>query len=907
MKNVLNLLAVIAVLGSLFAFVSCKTETDSTETEPTYYTVTFDSAGGSEVAPQTIESGKTVTKPAVPTRDGYTFSAWYNGESEFDFATPITKNITLTAHWEKNTVYYTVTYKSDGYGTAPEAISVAENTVLAAEQLPALSDEGAIFKGWYDGEAKAVAGEYAVTKNVTLTALWSDEAAVSYASKFGAVPTTFVAKLNQTLAAENLSSIDCPPYTFAGWFYEKDEDGNGTGEQAKVGEKVTADITLYAKWQTAIIGFETQFGAVSSTNKYTGEKITEAEIPTLSEAGYAFGGWFKDSLQLTSDYTVTADVTFTALWTANTYTVTFSANGGEGTDTTQNFTFGTAQALTQNTFTRTGYSFTGWAKSENATQAEYADEAEFSTPAQNTALYAVWKANEYTITFEANGGNPATATQKVAFGTTAKLEANSFTRAGYRFASWNTAQDGSGASYSDGGDFAVTEANDITLYAQWVEADRFVITYANTRGAANESPTSYRATEGATLSDLTLTGYLFDGWYSSQDTNGNGTGTKISSWAANEKSGDITLYAKWSPRTDTAYTVEHYKENADDDGFSKADGDTENRIGTTDGATSAKAKSYAHFAAEPVTQGTIAADGSTVVKIYYKRDTMTMTLNLDGGTIGGETSATRTGKYGSSYVAVATPAKQGYTFSAWDPALPATLEDGAHTATYTPNTDTPYKVYHYQENADDDGYTLADTENLSGTTATPTSAPAKTYEHFTAEPVTQTAIAADGSTEVRINYKRETVTFTLDLAGGTLDGEDGTVTKTGKYGQTAIINEPTRMGYTFEGWNTVGGTLPSLYEESAEYTALWTGTKVIAVTVDNSDIPVTETVNGSKITFTADDSFEYFKWYLDDERVSYRNVYTIDTATLETGVYTLALEAHKNSNYYSWFAQITVK
>ena len=559
MKNLMRLLAVfVAVIMSVLVF-SCKTETDSTETEPTYYTVSFDSDGGTEVTSQTVESGKTATKPANPTKDGYTFTAWHKGEAEYDFSTPVTSNIILKANWSKNTVYYTITYKSD-YGTIPDTlkngISLAENTILTNKQLPSLSDDNAIFKGWYDGEAKAVAGEYAVTKNVTLTAMWADEATVTYASAFGTVPTSFTAKLNQTLTAENLSSLDCPPYTFLGWFYNKDESGNGTGTQAQIGEKITADTTLYAKWQTATVTFETQFGEVSSMNKYTGEKITESEISTLSETGYTFGGWFIGSAQLTSAYTVTGDVTFTAKW--------------------------------------------------------------------------------------------------------------------------------------------------------------------------------------------------------------------------------------------------------------------------------------------------------------------------------------------------------------------------------TPNTDTPYKVYHYQQNADDDGYTLKDTDNMTGTTATQTNASAKSYEHFMAGTVTQTAIDADGSTEVRINYDRETVTFTLDLAGGMLDGESGTVTKKGKYGQTVLVNAPEKTGYNFLGWNEEGGELPTRYDENATYTAIWSaGIKGITVTVNNADITVTKTVDGSKIIFTADDTFVsyYYKWYFDDEgqssygttsdsicTIKYATPYicTIDTSKLGTGLYTIALEARKNGNYYSWFAQIKV-
>ncbi len=292
---------------------------------------------------------------------------------------------------EPQPTYYTVTYSTE-YGTAPEAISVEENTVLTESQLPALSDGTLVFKGWFDEEAKAVEGEYQVTRNVTLTAHWAATATVSYHSNFGTVPESFDVELNQTLTAGNLADISCSPYTFLGWYYEKDEDNNGSGTPAQTGDEIAADTPLYAKWETATVSFSTGFGTVPSIKKYTGENFSEDEIPSLeARTGYSFDGWFNGSTKLTTDYTVNGDVEFTEKWTAHTYTITFKANGVTGDD----------------------------------------------------------------------------YTQTVTFGTTAKLIANAFTRDGYAFNGWNKATDGSGTTFADEGDFAVTEANDITLYAQW--------------------------------------------------------------------------------------------------------------------------------------------------------------------------------------------------------------------------------------------------------------------------------------------------------------------------------------------------------------------------------------------------------------------------------------------------------
>ena len=808
-------------------------------------------------------------------------------------------------------VTYTVTYLS-AYGTLPDAIkngiSVKENTVLTATQLPVLSDENAVFKGWFDGETKAVAGIYKVTKDVTLRARWDDKATVTYSSLFGTVPTSFEVNLNTEFTDENLQTVECSPYTFLGWFYDKEEGGNGSGIQAAAGDKIQTDVLLTAKWKTATINFETQFGEALPITKYTGQTIGASEIKELSHEGYTFGGWFDGNTKLVADTVVSADVTYTAKWTANTYKVTFKANGGNGSDVEQTFTFDNqASSLTANGFSKTGYSFQGWAASPDSTAVVYTDGQNFSTPARDTTLYAVWKANNYTITFDSNNGTGNTTTQTVTFDKTVKLNAHTFEYHGYSFAAWTENADGSGNSYSDQGDFSVTKDSNITLYAKWIEADRCVISYQNTKGVSHSNPDSYRESEGATISGLALTGYVFEGWYDSCDTNGNGSGNLVTSWCADERTGAITLYAKWSPRTDTAYKVEHYQENADDDEYSLLA--TQNLTGTTDAQTEAAANTYEHFTAQAFVQTAIKPDGSSVVKIYYKRDTVTMNFVLDGGKIGEESSVTKSGKYGETFT-VEDPQKTGWTFASWSPALPQKMDNGTFTATYTANTNTPYKVYHYQQNADDDEYTLKDTDNMTGTTLEQTAATAKTYEHFTAGTVTQKEIAADGSTELSIYYNRETVTFTLVLDGGKLDGDegqDGKILKTGKWGQTVAINKPGKQRCEFLGWNTVGGTLPTLYETSATYTAKWSTTKFISITVMESDVEVTKSVEGNVITFTTEDNQSYgYRWYLDDEEVGYENTFSIDTGTLSKGVYLLVFELTTGDRVYSYSAQIKV-
>lgn len=804
---------------------------------------------------------------------------------------------------------YTVNYQSANYGTIPDSIkkgiSVKADTILNASQLPALTDDNAVFNGWYDGETKAVAGSYKVTKNVTLVASWTDKATISYSSVFGSVPTSLEVNLNHELTAEELTSVSFSPYTFLGWFYSQDENGNGTGIQAQTGDTVRTDISLTAKWQTATISFETQFGGNSSVTKYTGQKISAAEIRQLSQEGYTFDGWYDGSTKLEvgeEGYAVTEDKTFTAKWTPKQFYVVFYKyhNDVNGLTHDQLFTFGTPQNLSLNTFTRSGYDFMGWSLYPASTSTDYLDGQSFSVPAHTTNLYPVWKPKDYKITFEPNGGAESSYEQTVTFKQASKLTANTFTYKGYRFSGWNTAADGSGNAYADEADFALSQADNITLYAQWIEADRYIISYQDTMGADNTNPSSYRASEGATLSDLTLQGYVFKGWYNTRSSIGNDG--KVESWGPDEKSGDIILYARWSPRTDTPYKIQHIVEQADGEQWELIE--TEELTGKTGSTIHPDYHRYPHYKVYSSENDYIWPDGSTVVKIYYKREKVSMTFDLAGGKIGDKTELSINGKYGQSYT-IETPQKTGWTFKEWTPALPEKMEAGSFTATYTANTDTPYKVYHYQQNANDNGYTLKDTDNKNGTTEGQTEAAAKTYTHFTPESFEQKTIAADGSTEITIKYKRDIVTLTLDLAGGTLGEENGIVEKTGKWGQTVITGVPEREGYVFAGWNTSGGELPSTFDSNATYTALWTAVKGFTITVNVADISVTKSTSGGTITFTAEDCDSY-SWMLDNEEIGTNQSCAINTSSLTNGTYTLALEAQKGSRWYSYYAQIKV-
>ena len=138
--------------------------------------------------------------------------------------------------------------------------------------------------------------------------------------------------------------------------------------------------------------------------------------------------------------------------------------------------------------------------------------------------------------------------------------------------------------------------------------------------------------------------------------------------------------------TKASYTIEHYKQNIDDDEYTLVIADTENKTGKIENYTSAIAKDYDGFTSQKPEQLKIAADGSTTVKIYYDRKKITLTLNLYGGK--GDKSIT--GKYGEAVINATVPTKTDSLFNGWEPALPATfpLVPTLHTAVWVKESDT---------------------------------------------------------------------------------------------------------------------------------------------------------------------------------------------------------------------------
>ncbi|MCI8632525.1 MAG: InlB B-repeat-containing protein [Lachnospiraceae bacterium] len=145
------------------------------------------------------------------------------------------------------------------------------------------------------------------------------------------------------------------------------------------------------------------------------------------------------------------------------YTVSYNANGGSGAPSSQTKWYNTALTLSGTKPTRTGYTFKGWATSSSGSVV-YAAGASYTTNAAAT-LYAVWQANTYTVTFNANGGSGAPSNQTKTYGVNLTLSSTRPTRTNYNFLGWGTSASATTVSYAAGAVYSQNAA--ITLYAIW--------------------------------------------------------------------------------------------------------------------------------------------------------------------------------------------------------------------------------------------------------------------------------------------------------------------------------------------------------------------------------------------------------------------------------------------------------
>ncbi|MBP3238618.1 MAG: InlB B-repeat-containing protein [Lachnospiraceae bacterium] len=377
------------------------------------------------------------------------------------------------------------------------------------------------------------------------------------------------------------------------------------------------------------------------------------ELPEAKRTGYFFAGWYTSAQGGTrvteNDIVSTAsEHTLYAQWSNNSYTVTFDANGGT-VDTVSKkvsyeYTYGELPVAK-----RPGYVFSGW-----YTASSGGSRVTSGTKVSNTSdhkLYARWQAQEYTVSFDANGGNSVNSI-KVVYGMKyGTLPASNKT--GYTFTGWYTSISG-GEKVENNTKYSVTSNQ--TLFAHW-NANKYTVSFDGNGGSNADSVIVNYDGQYGNLPVSTRTGYAFTGWYTSASG-----GDKIESSSRFSLTSDQTLYAHWnanpvtinfngnggsSPSSISVVYKSTYGTLPSssrtgyvfDGWYTSANGGTKITSSSTVNITSTQTL-YAHWSAQP-----------------YK-----VNFDANGGTT---TTSSKTVYYNSTYGTLPTPVRDYYNFDGW--------------------------------------------------------------------------------------------------------------------------------------------------------------------------------------------------------------------------------------------------
>ena len=585
-----------------------------------------------------VKFGSTITPEAFPTKVGYTFSGW--GEIP---ATMPTSDVTVNGTFAINK--YTFTFDTDG-GSEVAGITQDYNSAITAPTAP--TKTGYTFAGWVPAIPETVPAE-----NMSFKAQWTIN---QYTLTFDADNGTEATVITQDFGTkfETPAAPTKTGYTFAGW-------------DSEVPETIPAENKSFkALWtiNQYTFSFDADGGSdVAAITQNYGTKIESPTAPT--KTGYTFAGWVPAIPE-----TVPAEnMSFKAQWTINQYTLTFDAdNGTEATVITQNFgtKFDSPAAPT-----KTGYTFAGWDS-----------EVPETIPAENKSFKALWTINQYTFTFDADGGSDVAAiTQN--YGTKIETPAAP-TKPGYTFAGWVPAIP------------ETVPAENMNFKAQWT-INQYSLTFDAGNGTEATVITQDYGTKFDTPADPTREGYTFAGW-----------DMDIPETIPAE---NMSFTAKW--------IANQYTLTFDSDGGSDVAAITQD-YGTKIETPAAPTKTGYTFAGwDNEIPETMPAE-SMSFKAQWTINQYTLTFNADNGTEDVEI----TQDYGTKFETPADPTREGYTFAGWDMDIPETIpaEDMSFTALWSVNS---YKLVYIL-----DGEVYAEYDVEYGSEITPENDPEKTGYTF---------------------------------------------------------------------------------------------------------------------------------------------------------------------------------
>ncbi|HWQ97217.1 MAG TPA: InlB B-repeat-containing protein [Clostridia bacterium] len=734
---------------------------------PTAFNITYNLGGGTNngANPATYN----ITSPTInlqnPTRAGYTFTGWSPSSS---IPTGSTGDKAFTAGWQP--IAYDITYELNGGVNAsgnPSKYTVETPTFTLADP----TKDGYNFVRWEPADATI---EQGTTGDLNFEAIWSDavEYNITYNLDGGlngaGNPSTYTIESGLITLADPTKD----GYTFTGWTPTDNIPAGSTGDKeftATWSDPIVYDITY---------NLDGGVNDLSNPATYTvASGLITLAAPTKD--GYTFTGWTPtDNIPAGS----TGNKEFTATWSeAIVYDITYNLDGGVN-DLSNPATYTVESGLiTLANPTKAGYTFTGWTPTDNIPAGSTGDK-EFT---------ASWsEAIVYDITYNLDGGtndasNPATYTVESGLITLANP-----TKAGYNFLGW-TPTDNIPAGSTGDKEFTAT----------WSSAIVYNITYDLAGGVNNgANPATYTVNSATiNLAAPTKAGYNFTGW------------TPASSIPTGS-TGDKSFTATWSAPID--YTITYVLGGGTNDPSNPA---TYNVASSTITLAAPTRLGYNFLGWNPT--GVISA-GSTGNKTFTARWSSAIRYNITYTMNGGNNNLLNPSSYtvNSGTITLRDPWRIGYTFAGWTPTntIPTgSTGDKAFTATWTAKV---YNITYFMQGGTNNPANPATftVETLPISFATPTKAG---YEFWFWLPGGVPAGTAMDWATLAVWKAATNYSITYNLNGGTNNPANPSTYNV----ESSTINlaDPTREGYTFNGWSPAG-TIPAGSTGNKEFTASWT-------------------------------------------------------------------------------------
>ena len=827
-------------------------------------TITYIATPGAwddDVTTKTIsgQSGTAIgaQKPADPTREGYTFAGWDKPLVKFP-----ENDLTLLAQWTPQT--YTITFdKNLDLDDNPETHS--ENVVevtgtydqplknVTGDTIPTdLTLSGYTFVGWKSEdrtiypeiENQIVRGEATYTAYFTSS---EGNKVTFHANKEGEDGAAFdggvLTKEYQITTAADLAVADVPrpewaEHTFVKWVDAMEQEAPAilTFENTANGKDYyavyeTTTYTVTFNYNGGKSGEDP--GPKTIEGKKKGDRLSVDDVPVLTQTGKTFAGWLDpitnakyETADAVAVVEITADTSYIALWDTQTFDVTYENFKQDDPETKVISTVYGQPPAAPAVIPNGGYAFDYWQVIEpsggvtvdgvsNKTQLTADDLAKLEVT-QPITLKAVFKATDYKVTFDANGGtfDDGTApTYSVAYNqalsTADGFTAPTVSKTGAEFLGWTKAGDGTLYTNNVGDNYIgnVVITGDTVFIASWSGDVR--VTF-NANGGTIAGKDFAEGQSGTVISDVptpTRYGYDFGGWYTDSDCNTSAAGDDGS---YKFPATNATWYAKWTAK-DVTVTFDYGEGLYEGEGEKEITKSFDSRLSTDEiPAPTLAGFTLTGWSREDgtiipnanMTSEVINTEGTVTYTAYYTANPITITFNPNGGTFPDGTTQDK------SYMK-----SEGDTMPFADVPVPTLA-----TKTFA-------------------GWKLKGSDDSTATTGDMTFDSAKTY------------VAV---------WKDAQYTITFRLNGGSVSGSsDDVVMENLSHGTTfPAIPDVTLSGNTLQGWMNMedgqmyGGTntaFPTTVTESATYIAIW-GTNTYDVTFTKYDYSDQSTGDSSSLT-----------------------------------------------------------